>query len=145
MDAAEPHIKLPLGKENFKYLNKLKGDGCMALESFRIINGYLSSNLNRASIIHLLRNAQSNEMQVERMANCLGVSHRTVRYHLEILHRHGIVEVRKFNNRGLEMVKSVWGLNTDNEAAVHNLFEKVSQRYNKRTLSKATNCNKKRR
>ena len=57
-------------------------------------------NMNRVAILHLLKKCDNNEMQAEMMAYRLGLSHRTVLYHLDILHDYELVEVRKFIKRG---------------------------------------------
>ena len=68
------------------------------------------SNLNRVCILHLLKGSENQEMQAERMAYMIGLSHRTVLYHLDILHDYELVEVRKFRKRGNKLMRSVWGL-----------------------------------
>ena len=43
------------------------------------------SNPNRVAILHLLRRNPKREMQAEKIAKALCVSHRTALYHLDIL------------------------------------------------------------
>ncbi len=87
------------------------------------------SNLNRVSILHLLRNSDNKEMQAERMAYRLGLSHRTVLYHLDILHDYELVEVRKFRKRGAKMMRSVWGLR-DGNGHLDKVFRRISRTFN---------------
>jgi DNA-binding transcriptional ArsR family regulator len=70
-----------------------------------IHNNIIASNLNRVCIIYLLSKCPRNELQAERIAYHLGVSHRTALYHLDILERHGFVEVRKYVRKGFSVEK----------------------------------------
>lgn len=117
----------------------------MRLNDYILLNEYIVTNFNRAAILYLLRKVPNNEMQTERISFHLGLSHSTVRYHLNILHRQKIVEVRKMQNRGLEMVRSVWGLNSINGTQLENLFEKIDRKFDTRKLEKAVKMNKKHR
>ena len=72
------------------------------------------SNLNRVCILHLLRKSSKQEMQAEKMAYRLGLSHRTILYHLDVLHDYELVEVRRFRKRGSKLMRSVWGLRNKN-------------------------------
>jgi DNA-binding transcriptional ArsR family regulator len=73
------------------------------------------SNQNRVAILHLLRRNPKREMQAERIAKALCVSHRTALYHLDILENYDLVQVRGFRRKGKKMLRSVWGLNMENE------------------------------
>ena len=72
------------------------------------------SNLNRVCMLYLLRKSPNQEMQAEEMAFRLGLSHRTILYHLDVLHDYELVEVRKYRKRGERMMRSVWGLRQKN-------------------------------
>lgn len=94
-----------------------------------LIAGMVSSNLNRLCILFLLKKSPENELQAEKIASSLGISHRTVLYHLDILHEHELVEVREFRKKGTKMLRSVWGLNSDNMGNVRKVFSRISDRY----------------
>jgi DNA-binding transcriptional ArsR family regulator len=72
------------------------------------------SNPNRVAILHLLKGNPRNEMQAEKLAQALGVSHRTALYHLDILEDYELVKVSGFRRKGKKMLRSVWGLNMEN-------------------------------
>ena len=82
------------------------------------------SNMNRVCILHLLRNTENTEMQAEEMSFRLGLSHRTILYHLDILHDYGLVEVRKFRKKGDKLMRSVWGLRNGSRH-LNNVFSKI--------------------
>lgn len=86
------------------------------------------SNLNRVCILHLLRNTRKNEMQAEEMSFRLGLSHRTILYHLDILHDYGLVEVRKFRKKGDKLMRSVWGLK-NGKSHLKNVFSKIGTNF----------------
>jgi len=85
------------------------------------------SNLNRVCILHLLKDSPEKEMQAEKMAYRLGLSHRTVLYHLDILHDYELVEVRKFRKRGNKLMRSVWGLRKGNHLS--KVFSRISRQF----------------
>lgn len=91
------------------------------------VNGFLFTNENRAAIIYLLSMQDKQEMQTERVAFHLGVSHRTALYHLEILSECGFVEVRGYRRHGLLQTRSVWGLNPDNDDVIGNALKKIRE------------------
>jgi DNA-binding transcriptional ArsR family regulator len=93
------------------------------------------SNENRVSILHLLKRTHNGEMQAEKMAFRLGLSHRTVLYHLDILHDYELVEVRKFRKRGNRYLRSVWGLRNTN-GHLNKVFSRIGQRYDLEKLDK---------
>jgi DNA-binding transcriptional ArsR family regulator len=93
------------------------------------------SNMNRVCILHLLRRSPGQEMQAEGMAYRLGLSHRTILYHLDVLHDYELVEVRKFRKRGAKMMRSVWGLKNGNGH-----LSKVITKIEKRFDTKELNC-----
>ena len=98
------------------------------------------SNLNRVCILHLLNESDSKEMQAERMAYRLGLSHRTVLYHLDILHDYELVEVRKFRKRGTKLMRSVWGLKNGN-GHLDKVFTKIKKSFNTGELDQMINRN----
>jgi len=98
-------------------------------------------NQNRVAILHLLKKCDKNEMQAEMMAYRLGLSHRTVLYHLDILHDYELVEVRKFIKRGEKMFRSVWGLNSKN-GHTKNIFVKINEMFKSRELNSMISQNK---
>lgn len=91
------------------------------------INGYLFTNDNRAAIIYLLHNQEKKEMQTEKIAFHIGISHRTALYHLEILEQCGFVEVRGFRRHGLMPTRSIWGLNLSNEGLISDALKKIME------------------
>lgn len=99
------------------------------------INGYLFTNNNRAAILFLLHNQEKNEMQTEKIAFHLGISHRTALYHLEILEQCGFVEVRGYRRHGLVPTRSIWGLNQSNNGLIQDALKKISNSYGQEKLS----------
>lgn len=91
------------------------------------------SNLNRVCILHLLSSSVNQEMQAERMAYMIGLSHRTVLYHLDILHDYDLVEVRKFRKRGTKLMRSVWGLKSGN-GHLKKVFTRIKKNFNTKEL-----------
>jgi predicted transcriptional regulator len=87
------------------------------------------SNLNRVCILHLLRSSPNQEMQAEEMAYKLGLSHRTILYHLDVLHDYELVEVRKFRKRGAKLIRSVWGLRAQN-GHLEKVMSRIGKRFN---------------
>ena len=87
----------------------------------------VASNINRVAILHILRNCPRREMQAEKLAQMIGVSHRTVLYHLDILEDYELVQVRGFRKKGQKMLRSVWGLNIENGQA-EKIFRNISKR-----------------
>ena len=85
------------------------------------------SNLNRVCILHLLNTSPEKEMQAERMAYKLGLSHRTVLYHLDILHDYELVEVRRFRKRGNKLMRSIWGLR--NGGHLDKVFSRIEKSF----------------
>lgn len=99
--------------------------------SLRIMNTILSSNKNRVAILYLLKNTPDNEMQAERIAKALGLTHRTVLYHLDILEQNKLVEVRGYRKRQEKMLRSVWGLNSKDDTLLKNFFSKVNGNFDR--------------
>ena len=89
---------------------------------------FVCSNLNRVCILHLLKKTPEQEMQAEKMSYRLGLSHRTVLYHLDILHDYGLVEVRKFRKKGNKLMRSVWGLKSKN-GHLKNVFSNITKNF----------------
>ncbi|HDD46488.1 MAG TPA: ArsR family transcriptional regulator [Candidatus Aenigmarchaeota archaeon] len=83
----------------------------------------ICSNPNRISILHLLAKSPNYEMQTEKIASILGISHRTALYHLDLLHEYGIVEVRRYRKRGSRLMRSVWGLKLDNFDEIESILK----------------------
>ena len=98
------------------------------------------SNLNRVCILHLLKGSNNKEMQAEQMAYRLGLSHRTVLYHLDILHDYELVEVRKFRKRGNKLMRSVWGLKNGN-GHLTKVFSKINKNFDQNRLDELINKN----
>ena len=94
----------------------------------------ICQNENRLGILFLLKESPRNEMQAERIAHLLGISHRTVLYHLEILHEYELVEVREFKKKGEKMMRSVWGLSTKNKTKVRKVFTKICTKVDTKVL-----------
>jgi len=86
------------------------------------------SNINRVAILHLLRSSPKREMQAEKMSQMLGISHRTVLYHLDVLEEYDLVKVSGFRRKGQKMLRSVWGLNLENGQA-ERLFRNIERRF----------------
>jgi len=83
------------------------------------------SNLNRLCILYLLQKSPNNEMQAEKIASNLGVSHRTALYHLDVLKDYELVEVREFRKKGVKLLRSVWGLNAGNGQNISKIFKNI--------------------
>ncbi len=98
------------------------------------MNGFLFTNENRAAIVYLLYHQDQKKMQTEKMAFHLGISHRTALYHLEILEQCGFVEVREFRRHGLVPMRSVWGLNLENDPIIEEAFKKIINNYGREKL-----------
>ena len=64
------------------------------------------SNFNRLCILYLLKNSPKKELQAEKIASSLGISHRTALYHLDILQDYELVEVREFKKKGPKLLRS---------------------------------------
>jgi DNA-binding transcriptional ArsR family regulator len=86
------------------------------------------SNINRVCILHLLRKSPKQEMQAEEMAYRLGLSHRTILYHLDVLHDYELVEVRGFRKRGSRLMRSIWGLRKEN-GHLSKVISKIEKRF----------------
>jgi DNA-binding transcriptional ArsR family regulator len=86
------------------------------------------SNQNRVAILHVLSRCPRNEIQAEKLAQIIGVSHRTVLYHLDILEDYELVEVKGFRKKGQKMLRSVWGLNTDH-VHTEKVFKSVMKKF----------------
>lgn len=85
------------------------------------------SNINRVAILHVLKRCPGKEMQAEKLAQIIGVSHRTVLYHLDILEDYELVEVKGFRKKGQKMLRSVWGLRSQDSHA-GKIFEMISKK-----------------
>ncbi|HJW97453.1 MAG TPA: helix-turn-helix domain-containing protein [archaeon] len=88
----------------------------------------VASNINRVAILHLLRSCPKKEMQAEKMSQILGISHRTVLYHLDVLEDYELVKVSGFRKKGQKMLRSVWGLNLENGQA-ERLFRNIERKF----------------
>lgn len=90
----------------------------------------ICSNINRLCILHLLKKSPRNEMQAERIAANLGISHRTVLYHLDILEDYDLVEVREFRKKGSKLLRSIWGLSSENSGNLTKIFSRIKSKFN---------------
>lgn len=99
------------------------------------------SNFNRLCILYLLKNSPNNEMQAEKIATNLGISHRTALYHLDILQDYELVEVREFKKKGSKLLRSVWGLNSSNRENLKRIFLRISRKIDTKRLEKEIAAN----
>ncbi len=88
----------------------------------------VASNINRVAILHLLRSCPKREMQAEKLAQMIGVSHRTVLYHLDVLENYELVQVRGFRKKGQKMLRSVWGLKIEN-GNLEKVFRNIEKKF----------------
>jgi DNA-binding transcriptional ArsR family regulator len=93
------------------------------------------ANFNRLCILYLLKKCQNNEMQAEKIASSLRISHRTALYHLDILKDYELVEVREFRKKGMKLLRSVWGLNAENGDHVSKIFTKIGKKVDLRDIN----------
>jgi len=100
----------------------------------------VASNINRVAILHILRNCSKKEMQAEKLAQTIGVSHRTVLYHLDILEDYELVQVRGFRKKGQKLLRSVWGLNIENGQA-ERIFRNISRKIPPEKIKKIIKAN----
>jgi len=115
------------------------------LISIDLMHTILCDNKNRIGIIYILNNAPQDGIEVEKIANRLGITHRTASYHLNILSNHGLVEVKKFRNKNGKDLKSGWGIRDSNKKNVDALLKKVNTNFSRDELERITNANVKRR
>ena len=94
------------------------------------------SNLNRLCILYLLKKCEKNSMQAEKIASALGISHRTVLYHLDILKDYELVEVKGFRKKGSKLLRSVWGLNSENDASIKKIFGSICKKVDMREIER---------
>jgi len=94
----------------------------------------VTSNFNRLCILYLLKNSPSNELQAEKIASSLGISHRTALYHLDILQDYDLVEVREFKKKGPKLLRSIWGLSSGNRETLRKIFIRISKKIDIRDL-----------
>lgn len=99
------------------------------------------SNFNRLCILYLLKKSPGNEMQAEKIASNLGISHRTVLYHLDILQDYELVEVREFRKKGPKLLRSIWGLNAENRDNLKKIFGRIKRKFNMEELEKMMTLN----
>ncbi len=106
----------------------------------------ICSNTNRVGILYLLKQTPRNEMQAERIAYSLGISHRTVLYHLDILKEYELVEVRGFRKKGKKLMRSIWGLNDNNKVDLGKVYSRIKSKFDRKDLntliSGKKNCRK---
>ena len=96
----------------------------------------VTSNFNRLCILYLLKKTPNQELQAERIASNLGISHRTALYHLDILQDYDLVEVREFRKKGAKLLRSVWGLNVNNRENLNKIFGRIKRKFNLEELEK---------
>lgn len=101
------------------------------------------SNFNRLCILYLLKKSPKNELQAEKIASNLGISHRTALYHLDILQDYDLVEVREFRKKGMKLLRSVWGLNSGNKEDLTKIFSRIRRKFNLEELEKMITLNNK--
>ena len=99
------------------------------------------SNFNRLCILYLLKKSPGNELQAEKIASNLGISHRTALYHLDILHDYELVEIREFRKKGSKLLRSVWGLNSGNKEDLTKIFAKIRRKFDLAELEKMITLN----
>ena len=100
----------------------------------------VASNINRVAILHVLKNSPRKEMQAEKLAQQIGVSHRTVLYHLDILENYELVQVRGFRRKGKKLLRSVWGLNIENGQA-DRIFRNIEKKFPTEKILKSKKAN----
>jgi DNA-binding transcriptional ArsR family regulator len=88
----------------------------------------ICSNINRVAILYLLKDSPRKEMQAEKLAQSLGVSHRTALYHLDVLENYELVQVKGFRKKGQKMLRSVWGLNSGN-SQTERIFKYIGRKF----------------
>jgi DNA-binding transcriptional ArsR family regulator len=129
-EVAKRQLQLPIGKkvpeDTFQPQSEREEAGAFNRNSGVRPNGRIDSieaslksdmvcsNINRVAILHVLKSSPRKEMQAEKLAHIIGVSHRTVLYHLDILEDYELVQVCGFRKKGQKMLRSVWGLKLDN-------------------------------
>ncbi len=101
------------------------------------------SNFNRLCVLCLLKKSPNNELQAEKIASSLGISHRTALYHLDILQDYDLVEVREFRKKGMKLLRSVWGLNSGNKEDLTKIFSRIRRKFNLEELEKMITLNNK--
>ena len=111
--------------------------------SSQLVNAIVCSNLNRAALVYLLNKLPKKEMQAEKLAEKLDLSHRTVLYHLNVLEGFGMVEVRKHRKFGNKLVRSVWGLSSENQS--QHVVKRIEEEFSVAELEKLINKNSSRR
>ncbi len=107
--------------------------------SSQLVNAIVCSNINRAALVYLLNKLPKKELQAEKLAEKLGLSHRTVLYHLNVLEGFGMVEVRKHRKFGNKLVRSVWGLSSENQS--HGVLKRIEDEFGITELEKLTSIN----
>ena len=99
------------------------------------------SNFNRLCVLYLLKKSPNHELQAERIASSLGISHRTALYHLDILHDYELVEIREFRKKGPKLLRSVWGLNSGNRENLNKIFARIRRKFDLGDLEKMITLN----
>jgi len=96
--------------------------------------GAVCANFNRVCILYLLHKSPKKEMQAEKIASMLGISHRTTLYHLDVLKDYELVEVREFRKRGEKLLRSVWGLKSENYDKIRKILCKINKIIDKKEI-----------
>ncbi len=107
--------------------------------SSHLVNAIVCSNINRAALVYLLNTLPKKELQAEKLSEKLGLSHRTVLYHLNVLEGFGMVEVRRHRKFGNKLVRSVWGLSEQKRN--QEIFKKIEDEFGTSELEKLINKN----
>ena len=89
----------------------------------------------------MLKNCENEEIKAEEIANKLGISHRTVLYHLNILEEYDLIGVKRYRRKGEKQLKSAWGINRRNKDVINALFKKVDKYFTKTELEGMININ----
>jgi DNA-binding transcriptional ArsR family regulator len=123
---------------NSKRMNMIAREEPINLDSIEInlTASMVCANFNRLCILYLLKKCKNNEMQAEKIASSIGISHRTALYHLDILKDYDLVEVREFRKKGTKLLRSVWGLNSENNTNVEKIFGRISKKFNLSELNR---------
>jgi DNA-binding transcriptional ArsR family regulator len=136
----DSRFKVAMKEDGFKHEFHREPNNKIDSIEVNIKSDMVCSNINRIAILHVLRNCPKKQMQAEKLAQMIGVSHRTVLYHLDILEDYELVEVRAFRKKGKKMLRSVWGLNTDN-VHVEKVFGRIWKKFPPEQITRSLKMN----
>jgi len=103
---------------------------------------FISSNLTRASILHLLIKSKETKysLSLNEISFRLGKYHRVVTHHLEKLQEYGLVEVVKNSNKK----RKIWGLNLSKVDLIKEVYAHILKNFfTLAQLERACSVNKK--